>query len=413
MAKATTGGTVRRAQQRLRIAMIGSRGIPARYGGVETVVDVVARELVQRGHDVTVFCRRGDYDERPAEVDGVKCVYLWAPLQTGLAALVHSVLATAWALPRRFDVLHYHALGPGLLAAVPRTLTKTRVVQTVHGRDDKRAKWGRFPKLVLGLGARSSASVPHETLVVSHALCEDYLAEFGRRTRFVPNATGPRMDAVPGEALERFGLEAGRYVLAVGRIVPEKAPHELVEAFVDSDLDAKLVIVGGSAGADDYAARMWAIAEGDDRVVFTGGVYGDDLAQLVCGAAVFVTGSHLEGLPTTVIEAGRTATPCLASDIAPHVEILGQDRPGARTFPVGDGTKFVERLRSMLADLGTERKGAVDLAASLEERFSVERAADIHEIAYGLDPEVVIDLRRAQVAEVDGERADGLLDARR
>ncbi len=96
-----TGGTVRRAQQRLRIAMIGSRGIPARYGGVETVVDVAARELVKRGHDVTVFCRRGDYEERPSDVDGVRCVYLWAPAQTGLAALVHSGLATVWSLPRR------------------------------------------------------------------------------------------------------------------------------------------------------------------------------------------------------------------------------------------------------------------------------------------------------------------------
>lgn len=421
----TAGRTAgRRADRPSKIAMIGSRGMPAKYGGVEKVVDVAARELARRGHDVTVFCRRGDYDERPPMVGGVHCVYLWSPATTGLAALIHSTLATIWALPRRYDVIHYHALGPGLMAIVPRVLTGARIVQTVHGRDDKRAKWGRFPQKILGIGARSSATVPHVTMVVSNHLAKEYRDEFDRDTIVVPNATGAAPSAEPGACLEQFGLEAGRYVVSIGRIVPEKAPHELVSAFVGTDLDTKLVIVGGSAGTDDYARTIKGSARGDDRVLFTGPIYGDDLAELLNGAAIFCTASHLEGLPTALIEAGRTATPCLASDIEPHLEILGRERPGRRTFRTGDGDHLVEKLGAMLADLDGERAGAQTLASGLERRFSVARAADVHERAYGIgehvdatpigidDDDEDDDQSGTVVAELNGDSTDSLLDSR-
>ncbi len=386
-------GVDRRA---IRIAMIGSRGMPAKYGGVETVVAVAARELARRGHHVTVFCRRSDYDERPRTVDGVRLVYLWAPSQAGVAALIHSLLATLWIMPRRFEVVHYHALGPGLLAVLPRALKRrTLVVQTIHGRDDKRAKWGGFSKAVLRLGAASSARVPHETLVVSHALRREYLADFNRHTRVVPNATGAVPQAEPGSALGWFNLEPGNYVVSVGRIVPEKAPHEIVEAFVGSDLDTKLVIIGGSAGTEDYRAELEACAGDDDRVVFTGPVYGEELAQLMAGASCFVTASHLEGLPTALIEAGRRGLPCLASDIDPHCEILGAGGPGRRTFITGDADDFIGKLRKILAEPAVEQEGATVLASDLDRRFSLARAADAHEAAYGLIdlPVETIDLR--------------------
>ena len=376
--------------------MIGSRGMPASYGGVETVVDVLARELARRGHEVTVFCRRSDYDERPRTIDGVRLVYLWAPERAGVAALIHAFLATLWMLPRRFDVVHYHALGPGLLAFLPRLLKRrTLVVQTVHGRDDKRAKWGRGAKAVLRLGAISSARVPHATLVVSHALRREYQEEFGRVTRVVPNATGPVELAEPGRPADRFGIGTEPYVISVGRIVPEKAPHELVEAFVSSDLDAKLLIVGGSAGAEAYGERLSDVSRGDERVVFTGPVYGRELVQLMAGAACFVTASHLEGLPTALLEAGRRGLPCLASDIDPHREILGSEQPGRRTFTTGDTGELVAKLRLMLCQAETERAGARSLASDLDRRFSVGAAGDAHEAAYQLIdlPGESVDLR--------------------
>ncbi len=398
--------------------MIGSRGMPAKYGGVETVVDVASRELARRGHHVTVFCRRSDYDERPTSIDGVRLVYLWAPKKAGVAALIHSILATLWTVPRRFDVVHYHALGPGLPAGILRILKpRTKIVQTIHGRDDKRDKWGRFSKLILRLGAQSSARVPHQTLVVSHALRREYLADFNRHTRVVPNATGPVNRTQPGAALGWFGLEPGRYVVSVGRIVPEKAPHELVGAFVASNLDTKLVIIGGSAGTEDYRAEITADAKGDDRVVFTGPVYGNELAELLAGAACFITASHLEGLPTALIEAGRLGLPCLASDIDPHCEILGAGGAGRRTFLTGDQEDLAAKLGLILDNAEAERAGAAQLATDLDQRFSLARAADAHEAAYGLIdlPVDTIDLRDDvdQLVDIDlRENAEAGADRR-
>ncbi len=372
-----------RARRPRRVAMIGSRGIPAQYGGIETVVEVLSKGLADRGHDVTVFCRRRDYDHRPSSVDGVRCVYLWAPSAPGVGALVHALIATLWALPRGFDVLHYHALGPGLPAFIPRVLTSARIVQTVHGRDDQRAKWGLIPRLILSLGLRLSAVVPHETLVVSRDLQRQYLQRFNRATTVVPNAVRPVARRSPGPLLTSYGLEPRAYVLSVGRLVPEKAPHELIQGFLKSGIGTKLVMVGGTTDAASYAEVIDEAARASGNVIMTGPLYGDDLAELLNNAAIFVTASHLEGLPTTIIEAGRAGIPCLASDIPPHVELLAPAGPGRRFFRVGDLDDFAATLVPMYAQLKAERDGADQLAQEFDARFSVASAVDAHEIAYG------------------------------
>lgn len=366
-----------------RVAMIGSRGIPAKYGGVETVVEVLSKGLAERGHDVTVFCRRRDYGRRPSVVNGVRCVYLPAPSAPGVGALVHALIATLWALPRGYDVLHYHALGPGLPALVPRLLTSTRIVQTVHGRDDLRAKWGVFPRLILSLGFRLSAVVPHKTLVVSRELERQYLQRFNRSTTVVPNAVRPIALRMPSSLLKSYDLEPHSYVVSVGRLVPEKAPHELIRGFLKSGVNAKLVLVGGTTDAASYADTVDEAARVSSSVILTGPLHGNDLAELLSNAAIFVTASHLEGLPTTVIEAGRAGIPCLASDIPPHLELLEPRGPGRRLFRVGDLDDFAEVLISMFSQIDAERDGAARLAEEFDTRFSIERAVELHEIAYG------------------------------
>ena len=270
-----------RTPRRLKIAMVGTRGMPAHYGGVETVVDVLARQLALRGHDVTVFCRSEDYEHHPPMVDGVKLVYLSASKSPGVGAMIHAGRAALYCIGRGFDVIHFHALGPGLMTIIARLFTRATVVVTVHGRDDQRDKWGRGAKAVLRFAATVSARVPHATLVVSKALAANYADEFGRVTTVVPNSTNAIKSIPPGPTLERFGLEAGRYFVSVGRLVPEKAPHDIIAARGEAHTDFPLVIVGGAAGTEDYVGHLEEMAAADAGVIMTGPLYDDALAEIL------------------------------------------------------------------------------------------------------------------------------------
>lgn len=359
--------------------------MPANYGGVETVVDVLARQLVLRGHDVTVFCRSEDYDRHPPMIDGVRLVYLPAAASPGIGAMVHAFRAASYCVGRDFDIIHFHALGPGLMSIIGRFFTKSTVLTTVHGRDDKRDKWGRGARLLLRFAATVSARVPHSTLVVSGTLANEYADEFRRATTVVPNSTHAIRAVEPGPTLERFGLQPQRYFVSVGRLVPEKAPHEMINAYKEAITTMPLVIVGGPAGTESYVDHLHEIAkDSPNPIIFTGPLYGDELAEVLTNAGCFTTSSHLEGLPTALIEAGRAALPIIASNIEPHCEILDttEGSEGRRTYPMGNSKALAEAFALVEANLYDEQFGAKLLASELDDRYAPPRTAEVHEHAY-------------------------------
>jgi len=374
----------RRKTDSLRIAMVGTRGMPANYGGVETVVDVLARQLVSRGHEVTVFCRSEDYDHHPPMIDGVKLVYLPASKSPGVGAMIHALRSAIYCIGRDYDIIHFHALGPGMMSVISRLLTKSTVIVTVHGRDDKRDKWGRATRTLLRFAASISARVPHSTLVVSQTLANEYADEFRRSTTVVPNSTHPIPEVAAGSTLERFGLDAQRYFVSVGRLVPEKAPHETVQAYNAAMTDMPLVIVGGAAGTESYVEHLHDLAAGNENIIFTGPLYGDELAEILTNAGAFVTSSHLEGLPTALIEAGRAALPIIASDIPPHCEILNtlEGSDGRRVYPTGDTSALAQLFGLIEQAHPDELFGAKMLASELDERYAPARTGQVHEHAY-------------------------------
>lgn len=352
----------RREQRRtrpLRVAMIGQKGVPATFGGIERHVEELGARLAERGAVVTVYCRRSYAQDVPPAHRGMRLIVTPTVASKHLDALVHSLTSTVHALVSGTDVVHYHALGPGLAAPLSR-LARAKVVLTVHGLDQERAKWSGLAQRVLGAAYWMSGHVPQAIVTVSKALAQRYADDFGRTAVYIPNGVaGATFDQPMGRLGTEFGLEPGRYVLFVGRIVPEKRPDLLLRAARHLPDGVKVVIVGDSSFSDDYVDAMKEAAGADERVVLPGYLFGSELAAAFENAAVFVQPSDVEGLPLTLLEALSYGVPIVASDIAPHKEVVSLCQcPGHRIFPAGDPDALGRELVTALG-LGTADRAVV------------------------------------------------------
>jgi glycosyltransferase involved in cell wall biosynthesis len=361
----------------LRIAMIGCRGVPATYGGIERHVEEVGARLVERGHSVTVYCRPGySGDQQRSEYRGMRTVTLPTIPTKHLEAMSHTAIATGRAVLQRHDVYHFHALGPGLLTPLAHLSPGGAAVLTVHGLDFDRGKWGRAARTTLQLSERIATRWAHAVVVVAPDLVDRYREEFGIEASFIRN--GVNRPAPPTR------VPPGRYLLFVGRLTPEKRPNLLIDAFgrlPDSDL--RLVVVGGSSHTDDFVGRLEQSARRDPRVTLRGYVYGQELADLYAGARLFVQPSYLEGMPLTVLEAAAHGAPLLTSDIPVHRELLGHPAPGRRLFACDSVDDLEGQLRAALAaDDAGECAGSRAFGEAVLQRYSWDDVVDELEELY-------------------------------
>ena len=367
---------------RLHIAMIGQRGVPATYGGVEHHVEELGARLAERGHRVTVFCRKGYSEEEPPTYRGMELRHLPSVATKHLEAISHSAASALSTFSSKPDVVHFHALGPGLVAPLARLNGRSAIVQTVHGLDGERAKWGKASARVLRRAERMSARVPDSTIVVSRDLQAHYDSVHARTTTAIPNGVvAPKPEPLSEIALEH-GLRPGSYVLHVGRIVPEKRLDLLLKAFRRVRTSKRLVIAGGDSFSSDYVEEVHALAAADDRVLMLGYVFGAPLRGLYTNAAAFVLPSALEGLPLTLLEAASYGIPVVASDIAPHAEVMGASRPGARLFATGEEDALVDVLGETLTGGDKVVEGATALKTRVVSTHDWDATTDRVEAVY-------------------------------
>lgn len=350
--------------------MIGQKGIPATYGGIERHVEELSVRLAARGHAVRVYNRPHYSADGARSYRGVQVVTLPSVATKHLDAISHAAACTAHALASRPDVIHYHAEGPTLLSWLPRGMRRA-VVATIHGQDWRRPKWGGFASLVLRSGEWMAMHAPNETIVVSQALTRALSEKYGRAAWFIPN--GITLD--PGDdisILAELGLEDGRYVLFASRLVPEKGAHYLTQAARQVSLDMPVVLAGDSSFSEDYVTALKAGAAGAN-VLFPGYVYGARLAALFRHAALFVLPSDLEGLPIVLLEALGYGTPVLASDIPPNLEVLGGM---GRTFKAGSVSDLRRQLTTCLADLSALREQAQAAREAIQTAYDWDVVTD-------------------------------------
>ncbi|MFT4977329.1 MAG: glycosyltransferase involved in cell wall biosynthesis [Myxococcota bacterium] len=308
----------------LRVAMVGLRAPWGTEGGVEAAVGALAPRLAALGCEVTIYCRRRYNTLGSGMHNGVRLVDVDTIYTRHLEAIVHTALAAPRAAAGA-DIVHIHATGPSLLSWVPRLAGRATVV-TLHGLDWQREKWGLAARLVLRAGARSAATFPHRLIAVGAHLRDHYEEHYGVRPDLIPNGVSP----IPTQPLERSGvagLQRRRYLLFVGRLVPEKGLERLMAAYAASGSGMPLVIAGGATHMEDYRRRLESLAP--PGVLLVGPRYGEARDALLSHARAFVLPSTLEGFPLAALEAMASGLPVLLSDIPPHQELLSGCRPSA------------------------------------------------------------------------------------
>lgn len=348
----------------MRIAMIGHKRYGSREGGVEVVVTELARRMAALGHEVTCYDRSGAdvmtgdaADCRERMVDGVRIVPVKTIDKKGLAALSSSYFATKAAIKDRPNVIHYHAEGP----CVPLPLARRagiRTVATIHGLDWQRAKWGRLASTYIKMG-ESAAATKADGLVVLSKSAQSYFEDaYGRTATFIPNGIEPKQPRPVNQIKDKWGLDEGSYLLYLGRLVPEKRPELLIEAFKGLDTEKSLVIAGGGSDTSEYEASLRVASQGEPRVLFTGFVNGEPLEELYSNCYAYVLPSDVEGMPMSLLEAMAYGRCCVTSDIPECEDVLAGN--GA-TFEKGSADSLQSALQGLLAD--AERTAALGAAA--------------------------------------------------
>ncbi|HUR51586.1 MAG TPA: glycosyltransferase family 4 protein [Mycobacteriales bacterium] len=347
----------------MRIALVGARSHPARHGGIERAVEELARELVARGHEVTVLV--ADVAGEPGT--GGPAVRRVASLPGKYSKALSQAFASVLHVPaRRFDVVHVHGVGPGIVIPLLKA-RRLRVVLTVHALDFERDKWPGPAKRVFRGLSRAGVRGADRVVVVAEHLREAVRDLYGVDAHVVHNGvTTPAVDpALP--AVTELGLAPGSYALFVGRLVPEKRVEVLLTAHAGLQPEVPLLVVGSGQGsyAGEYEQSLRDVSRGDVR--FLGQQSHDVVCQLVQGAAVLVNPSALEGLPLTVLEARALGTPVVLSDIAPHRELAG---PSTALFPVDDVPALTAALHEVLRDAAARQASARGEQADVTAAFS-------------------------------------------
>jgi glycosyltransferase involved in cell wall biosynthesis len=356
----------------LRIALVGTRGIPANYGGFETFAEELSVRLVERGHEVTVYCRER-YPE--ARHRGVRVQYLPTIRHKYFDTLAHTFVSTLHLIGHRADAALYCNGANAIFTPLPR-LFGMPVALNVDGLERKRKKWNRLAKSWYLVSEWLATFCP--TVVVTDALTiQQYYAErYGKRSTFIPY--GAEIGAVSGSAtVERLGLERRKYFLYVSRLEPENHALEVRQAFERVATPLRLALIGDAPYAAEYIAQVRDTR--DPRVVMPGAIYGEGYRELGSHCFAYVHATEVGGTHPALIEAMGRGALVLYRDTPENAEVTGD---AGIPFDFAGLPRVMERVIAM-PELEREalRRKAM---ARARERYSWDAVTDAYERLLGM-----------------------------
>ncbi len=303
----------------MRIAILGTRGIPACYGGFETCAEELSTRLVQRGHNVAVYCRRAYYQSPKLSHRGVRLVHLLCLKRKGLETLSHVFLSILHAL-RRADVLLIFNVASSPICILARIIG-VPVALNVDGLEWKRRKWGRLARLYY-LWAAYLAKIGADVLITdSREMQRIYSEKFNAPSVYIPYGAEIGESRRP-ELLKRYGLEPVSYILTVTRLEPENNTDLIVKACTELDIGMKLVVVGGVRHQSLYSNRLFA--NESSKVCFLGPIYDKEiLRELWTNCYLYFHGNEAGGTNPALLQAMAYGNCVIAIDVTFNKEVLG------------------------------------------------------------------------------------------
>lgn len=362
----------------MRIAIMGTRGIPAAYGGFETFAEELGVRLAVRGHTICVYGRSGQVPDGLREHRGVGLRVLPTVSHKYLETVVHTLLSVLDGLVRRFDVVLICNNANAPLALIPR-LAGARVVLNVDGLEWKRAKWNRLGRWYYQACAWLAPKLPVVMVSDAQVIARWYREHYGKTTVYIPYGSSGRL-LPPGDELRRRGVEAGRYILYVSRLEPENNAHVVIDAYLraggEAGLGVPLLVVGDAPYATDYKASLRRLAASDHGISFTGYIFGDGYAELQSNALIYVQATEVGGTHPALVEAMSRGACIVANDVPEHHEVLG---PAGRFYRRNDAGDLADILGALARNSPERASMSAAAAARARDLFSWQAVTDQYE----------------------------------
>jgi glycosyltransferase involved in cell wall biosynthesis len=356
----------------MRIAILGTRGVPASYGGFETFAEHLSTRLVARGHDVTVYCRAHYVSPRELEYHGVRLKVLPTIRHKYFDTVVHTFLSALHAAPRRFDAALICNSANAPFAPLLR-LCGTPVAINVDGLEHKRKKWNWIGRKYYLITERLATVLPNRTITDAGVIHDYYLARYRAPSTMI--AYGSEVERRPAPHLVRkWRVEPNRYVLYVSRLEPENNAHLVIEAFKRVRTAHRLLIVGDAPYAREYIDDLKARARGDKRIIFTGFVFGQDYRALQQNAYCYVHATEVGGTHPALLEAMGFGNCVLTLAAAENIEAVGD-----AGILYDDEKDLAYKLQRVLRDGSLVHAYRNRAQARVKDHYDWERVVDQYE----------------------------------
>ena len=359
----------------MKIALIGTRGVPANYGGFETCVEELGKRLVERGHEVTVYCRNSYYREKLPFHLGMKLVYFPNLQRKSLDTLSHTFLSVFHAATHRFDVLMVFNAANSPTLFLPRLLG-CRIAINTDGLEWRRGKWGVAARRYYKISEWLSTRLANRIVADSAGIQRYYRETYGVDSSNIAYGAEVNASKHP-ELLKKMGLEPGGYFLQITRFEPENNPLLTIESYRKLDTDKKLVLVGGVPYESDYS-RLIA-AEADERVLLPGFIYDKEmLNELWCGCFAYVHGNEVGGTNPALLQTMASGCFTIAIDVPFSHDVL-QD---CGVFYRKDAAHLAEMMRWSLDNAERLQDFKTKAVERITKEYSWDKVTDGYELLF-------------------------------